>query len=397
MKNVLNAACLLLLIFLVVQNTYGSAQDNYAELMQLALSLRNEARFEEAEKIYTRILGNNPDDVDALVGRGFCLLRDKDLYGKAEEDFQKVIDRTPSYVDAYYGMALIYKRSGKWKQAKGVLEKARKNCAGEEEALRYLSIISWQVSHFPLARSLDKEYPPEANRKLREYKNDIYLNYMHDWVKDQPDWYQAGLTYVRYFRPDLVANFSYAQYKRHGENDGQIGLGMSYRYNMNLSFEYQAYISTQQNYLAAHKHHPIVYYSFPSSTVIGLGARLDKYDSGWARVARFELRQYIGSFYGEYTLYTGQDNFARSVTTHIGKVGYEKEEKLLCYAGYSYGDETVELGGGSSFPDQIVETVFLNLRYYVSTKWGVLLSGGPEYRDNKLFRTTGAVALFVRF
>lgn len=166
---------------------------------------------------------------------------------------------------------------------------------------------------------------------------------------------------------------------------------------MNLSFEYQGYFSANPDFLAAQKYHPILYYSFPSFTVIGLGVRLDKYDTGWAKVGRFELRQYIGSFYAEYTLFSGKDNFNRSVTTHIGKVGFEKEDKLFCYAGYSNGDETLDLGGGSIFSDQLVESIFFNLRYYISTKWGVMLSGGPEYRDHRLFRTTGAVSLFVRF
>ncbi|UCE41666.1 MAG: YaiO family outer membrane beta-barrel protein [Candidatus Aminicenantes bacterium] len=397
MKIVLNELCIFLLIILLMQNGYSSTQEDYDELMQRAFSLRKEARFEEAEKIYSRILEKNPDDVDALVGRGFCFLHNKDLFKKAEEDFQEVIDKTPSYVDAYYGLALIYKRSAKWNKAREALEKARGSCAGDEEALRYLSDISWQISHFPLARSIDKEYPPTATRKLKEFYNEIYLNYTNDWVKDRPDWYQAGLTYVRYFRPDFNANLSFTQYRRYGIDDSQIGLGLNYRYDMNFSFEYQGYFSINQYFLAGQKHHPIMYYNFPSSTLIGLGVRLDKYETGWAKVGRFEFKQYMGSFYGEYSLYIGKDDFNRSVTTHIVKVGFEKENKIFCYAGYSNGDETVEPGGGTIITDQLVETVFINLRYFLSPKWGIFLAGGPEYRDKKLFRTTIALSLFVRF
>jgi YaiO family outer membrane protein len=396
-KTVLTEIYILFLIILLAQSGYSSAQEDYDELMQRAFTLRKEARFEEAEKIYSRILGKNPDDVDALVGRGFCFLRDKDLYENAEEDFQKVIEKTPSYVDAYYGLALIHKRSGKWKRAKETLEKARENSAGNEEALRYLSGISWQMSHFPLARSIDKEYPPVAKRKLNQFNNEIYLNYTHDWVEDRPDWYQAGLTYVRYFRPDFNANLSYTRYKRYGILDNQIGLGFSYRHNMNIILEYQGYFAIDQNFLAAQKHHPIVYFIFPSSTVIGLGVRLDKYETGWAKVGRLELKQYMGSFYGEYSLYTGEDNLDRSVTTHIVKLGYEKENRLYCYAGYSNGDETVEPGGGTIITDQLVETVFVNLRYFLSDRWGIILAGGPEYRDKKLFRNTASLTLFARF
>jgi len=103
------------------------------------------------------------------------------------------------------------------------------------------------------------------------------------------------------------------------------------------------------------------------------------------------------SFYGEYTLLTGQDNFDRSVMTHIAKVGYEKEDKLFFHVGYSYGDETVDLYGGSSFSDQLVESIFFNLRYFINAKYGIILVSGPEYRDSELYRTTGAVSLFMRF
>jgi hypothetical protein len=140
-----------------------------------------------------------------------------------------------------------------------------------------------------------------------------------------------------------------------------------------------------------------VYYSLPSFTVIGAGLRLDEYENGWAKVGRLDFKQYVRSFYGEYTLLTGQDNFDRSVTTHIAKIGYEKEAKLFCHIGYSRGDETLDLYGSSSFSDQLIESVFLNVRYFVTKKWGVILAGGPEYRDSELYRTTGALSIFMRF
>jgi hypothetical protein len=101
--------------------------------------------------------------------------------------------------------------------------------------------------------------------------------------------------------------------------------------------------------------------------VIGVGVRLDEYKNGWAKVGLFDFKQYISSFYGEYTLLTGQDNFDRSVMTHIARVGYEKEDKFFCHVGYSYGDETVDSYGGSSFSDQLVESIFLDhLRFSCS-------------------------------
>lgn len=397
MRKVLNTTFIIFLVLFVAQRSFSASVENYDELMQEAFSLRKEARFEEAEKIYSRIIAQNPDDVDALVGRGFCLLRHEGFFKKAEKDFQKVIDKTPCYIDAYYGLALINKRSGRWNEAKALLEKAEESCAENEKALRYLSDISWQIGHFPLARSVDKKFPPEKTRKLKDFHHEFYLNYTYDWVEDRPDWHQAGLTYVHHFRPDINAGLSWTEYKRNDTYDHQIGLSLSYRFNMNLSFEYQSYFSTDRNFLADQKHHPILYYSFPSFTVIGAGVRLDEYKNGWSEVGRFDFKQYIRSFYGEYTLFTGQDNFDRSVMTHIAKVGYEKEDKFICHVGYSYGDETIDLYGGSNFSDQLVESIFFNFRYYINAKWGVILAGGPEYRDSKLYRTTGAISLFMRF
>ena len=397
MRNALITTFIFFLVFFVVPKSFSTSIEDYDELMREALSLRKEARLEEAGKIYSHIIAENPDDVDALVGRGFCLLRHKDFYKKAEKDFQKVIDKTPCYIDAYYGLVLINKRSGRWNEAKALLEKARENCAEDEKALRYLSDISWQIGHFPLARSVDKKFPPEKTRKLKDFHHEFYLNYTYDWVEDRPDWHQAGLTYVHHFRPDINSGLSFTEYKRNDTYDHQIGLSLSYRFNMNLSFEYQSYFSTDRNFLADQKHHPILYYSFPSFTVIGAGVRLDEYKNGWSEVGQFDFKQYIRSFYGEYTLLTGQDNFDRSVMTHIVKVGYEKEDKLFCHVGYSYGDETVDLYGGSNFSDQLVESIFFNLRYFINAKWGVILAGGPEFRDSKLYRTTGAISLFMRF
>src|SRR5436189_6443867 len=76
------------------------------------------------------------EDVDALVARGFRLLRDKKL-PEAEADFQRAIAATPCNVDASYGLSLVYNRTGQWKEAKGVWEKARENCKENAKALAY--------------------------------------------------------------------------------------------------------------------------------------------------------------------------------------------------------------------------------------------------------------------
>ena len=121
-KAILTVA--LVLILTGFQTSIISAAGNYENNMQAALKLRNEARCDEAINIYNRIISENPNDVDALVGRGFCYLQSKDTYERAEADFQKVVKETPTYIDAYYGLALINKRTGRWEEAKKLLDQA---------------------------------------------------------------------------------------------------------------------------------------------------------------------------------------------------------------------------------------------------------------------------------
>lgn len=394
-KTILTVA--LVLILTGFQTSFISAAGNYEDNMQVALKFRHEARFDEAINIYNLIISENPNDVDALVGRGFCYLQNKDLYERAKADFQKVVKETPTYIDAYYGLALIDKRTGKWKEAKKILQQAKYHAAGDQRSTDYLADIAWRIGHIQLARSIDSIPAYERVKNLKGFTNEIYLDYIHDWVEDRPDWKQAGITYIHHFRPDMTGGLSFNTYERNEIDDQQIGLTFAYRYNMEISLEYQSYFSTEQNFLARQKHHPTLYYSIPSLTVIGLGLRLDEYESGWAETGKFEIKQYFDSFYGAYTLHIGEDNFNRFVATQIAKIGYEHEKKLLCHIGYSYGDETIDTSGGSNFSDQLVEAIFLGLRYFVSQKWGIILAGGPEYRDSKLYRTTGSFSVFFNF
>ena len=370
--------------------------DDYDEKMSAALSLRHADNSEEAEKIYSGIIAVNSNDVDALVGRGFCRIRTASTFNEAEADFQAVIELAPSYIDAYYGLALIYKRSGRWNEAKAILGLAAERCSGDE-AIQYLADICWRVGHLPLARSIDLRPLAQSTRKVKGYREELYLSYTYDWVEDRPDWYQGGAVFIHHPRPDLNVGVSFFKYRRNEEYDEQLGFGASYRHDMNLSFDYQSFFSLDKNFLAYQKHHPSFSYSLPSSTVVGAGLRLDEYDNGWARVGRFNMRQYMRAFYAEYSILTGYDNLDRSVTTHIARLGYEGDGILSGYLGYSSGAETLEQAGGSGFSDQLVESLFVSLKYFVSPRYSIILSYGPEYRDSELFRTTGAVSVGVRF
>lgn len=398
MIKLTTAPLALLVIFLgLVKVPAAASAQTYEERMQAALESCNEGRIEEALTLYDQILAQNPQDVDALVRRGFCLLRQRENFDRARADFQKVVDLTPTYVDAYYGLALIYRRTGEWAMARQILEQAQGHIVDNQDALDYLASISWQVGHLPLARSIDTMPAGERTLELRGFRNELFLNSSYDWVEDRPDWYHAGFSYTRHLRPDLVGGFSFHQYRRNDMDDGEIGLHFAYRWNMHLSLEYQGLFGTERNFLAIQKHRPTLVFSLPTFTVLGIGMRWDEYESGWSNVARLSLKQYYRIYYGEYTLLTGKDNFDQSVTTHIGRLGFEKDEKLFGHIGYSYGDETLDQFGSSVFSDQLVESLFFNIRYFVDKTWGIVVAGGSEYRDDQLFRTTAALSVFFRF
>ncbi len=396
MTKMIKAVAVLSLIMLASLQCWAAVIEDYDASMQAAITLRAEGNYEAAIAIYSQLLAANPADTDALVGRGFCLIHDPNAWHAAETDFREVVASAPSYIDAYYGLALIYKRSGRWAEALRILELAAANCVGED-ALHYLSDISWQVGHLTLARSIDPRSRAQSTRILRGYKGELYLNYTYDWVEDRPDWYQYGAVYVHHPRPDLNVGASLFRYRRNEEYDEQLGLSLSYRHNLNWTFGYHAYLALDADFLARQKHHPVFSYSFPSFTVVSAGLRFDEYDNGWANVGQFYCRQYLRSSYAEYGLLSGRDNFDRPVTTHIVKVGYDYADRLFAQLGYSNGDETVEQAGGSQFSDQLVESLFCNLRYFFSPKWGLTLAAGPEYRDRTLFRTTGSASVVSRF
>jgi YaiO family outer membrane protein len=390
-------ATIIMTCFLLIlsQAVISAPVANYEEQMKQAQAYRLENELAAAETIYTEILKANPGDVDARVGRGFCYLRSDDLYPKAEEDFSQVIEASPAYIDAYYGLALVYKRTGRWDEAKMVLQQAAEQ-ANDEQATDYLAEICWRVGHVSLARILDTQDSAERTRQIKGFRDEVFLNYTYDFVKDRSDWQQAGLTYIHHFRPDFNAGISFTKYRRNDMDDHQIGLHLGYQHDMDLSVEYNGYYATDQNFLAKQKHQPTLYYNLFADTVVGLGGRFDQYDDGWGEVGRFNVKRYLGACFGEYDLLAGCDNFDRSVTTHIVKLGYE-HDKLLGHLGYSYGDETIDSFGGSSFSNQLVESVFVNVKYFIDDQWGIIVAGGPEFRDHDLYRTTCGASVFVRF
>jgi YaiO family outer membrane protein len=365
--------------------------------MREASELQRSGKQETAEKIYNEVLSNNPDDVDALVGRGFCRLKDKSRYEEALADFKRVIQLAPDYVDAYFGQAIIYRRRGDRASARDVLLQCKRACEGDEEKLRYLAVLCWREGHFSLARQLDREYPPPPHRRLIKHPNEVCLNYSPDWVKNRPDWETMGFSFVRQQRRDFTWWFSFTRYYRYQKDDLEVGLGIAFRYTHSFGIEYEGYFSDSAGFLADQKHLLKSNITLPSSTIVGLGLNLSKYNKDWARLGRLELTQYIGACHAKYTLLSGMDNNDESVTTHIFELSYERELRYSFRLGYATGNESIDRGGGSFFSDLRVDTLFTSVRYYLTSTWGLIIGGAREWRDERFNRDMVSVSIFKRF
>ena len=384
-------------MMLGVQEGFSVVIKDYDKLMQEAATLRHSGRLDEAEATYNAILSQNPDDTDALVGRGFSRMRDKRYYDEAIADFEKAIELAPKYVDAYLGQATAYRRRGNWPKAKEIMHQAAKACEGDEEKMRYLAATSWREGYYIFARRLDREYPPDPERELIKHPSEIAVYYMYDWVDNRPGWEESGMVLSHKLRPDLNVSLSQSTYRRNDDNDYVLGAGIAYRYNYYLTFQYQSYFAQEGEFLADQKHRPEFSIRLPSSTVLSSGVHLDKYSDDWAKVGLFGARQYFGSLYVDYKLQSGEDNFDKGVMTHIGQMGYENEGWYSLRFGYSTGNESIDPGGGSLFSNETVETFFGNIRYYFGPRWGIITAGGREYRNNDFYRDTASLSMFIRF
>lgn len=385
-----------LLLGLLAASSTSPAAQGYTQSMDRARELRTSGDFNKAKNIYEKILNQDPDNADALVGRGFCLFF-LDMNDRALRDFQKAVRLVPDYVDAYVGQAKVFKRRGKWRRAEAVLEKCLKALEGDEEKLRYLAVSAWREGFFHLARRLDREYPPVESRQLIEKPNIVYFTYSYDWVENRDNWRMEKSTFVRRLRPDLSWRISLGRYHRYGQEDKEMGAGMSYRYSNRLGFSYDLFLSGGSNFLADQRHQPKMNFLALPATSIGLGADFLEYDGDWAKLARMELKKNLDNWYGKYSLIIGKDSKSQNVDTSIFEVGYSREKNYRFRLGFSAGDETVEEAGARELSQDRVRSVYAVSRYFVTSSWGLIGSLSREWRDNKIFRSSASLSVFKRF
>lgn len=81
-------------------------------LLAQADRLREKGQVEDALDLYGRVAGDDPENVEALTGRGLCYL-DLERYPPAEASFLAALQVEPKLPDALLGLAETYRWQGK--------------------------------------------------------------------------------------------------------------------------------------------------------------------------------------------------------------------------------------------------------------------------------------------
>ncbi len=89
----------------------------YEGWKDLADQLQEKGRIGKALKAYDKALELKPEDIEALTGKGLCLL-DNGSYGMAITWFRRALKKNPRFADAIMGLAESYKYQGNTEQAR---------------------------------------------------------------------------------------------------------------------------------------------------------------------------------------------------------------------------------------------------------------------------------------
>lgn len=81
-------------------------------LIAEAKRLRDRGKSEQALDLYGRAVEMDPDNADALAGRGWCYL-DMSQYAPAEASFQEALESVAGHADALMGLAETYRYQGR--------------------------------------------------------------------------------------------------------------------------------------------------------------------------------------------------------------------------------------------------------------------------------------------
>lgn len=92
------------------------------QLLAEAERLRERGKVEKALDLYGRVADLQPDNPEALAGRGWCYL-DLSQYPPAEASFQAALAEDPTHAEALLGLAETYRYQGRRAEAVGYYQK----------------------------------------------------------------------------------------------------------------------------------------------------------------------------------------------------------------------------------------------------------------------------------
>jgi tetratricopeptide (TPR) repeat protein len=87
-----------------------------------ARRLREGNKAEQALDLYGRIAADDPENAEALAGRGLCYF-DLEQYAPAEASLQEALRISPTQPDALLGLAETYRAQGRKAEAIGAFER----------------------------------------------------------------------------------------------------------------------------------------------------------------------------------------------------------------------------------------------------------------------------------
>lgn len=123
----------------------------------------SEKDYEGALKVANQALRNNPQDLDALLGKGIALTGLKQR-SEAISLYQKVTRDHPEQAEAYNNLAALYAAEGKYDSARQVLEKAMQTQGSYAVAYKNLNAVYAKLADQAYSKALEvsgeKNTPP---------------------------------------------------------------------------------------------------------------------------------------------------------------------------------------------------------------------------------------------
>ena len=167
MKNVI-LSCL----FVMLGVTVLAAQDSDPVFNQAEI-LFAEGKYEEAAKLYSRVLESDPDNLNGYLRRGFCFSVLK-KYEMAIADFSVVIDKHPDHPFAYISRGSAYNKTEDFKSALIDFDRALNIDPKNQEAYNNRG---WAKNGMGLYKEACKDW--KESRKLGNEEAKIILKNNH--------------------------------------------------------------------------------------------------------------------------------------------------------------------------------------------------------------------------